>query len=107
MTGVQTCALPIYIVQQALNQLEQGPYRVPTQDLKVPAGETYAAVESPRGIFGIYIRSTGGKCPDRLKIRTPSFQALNLFPDILKNCQLSDVATIVGSLDIMVSEVDR
>lgn len=96
------------IIRQALDSLPSGSFLTPLPRVfKAPKGEAYAAVESPRGAFGVYICSTGEKHPFRLKFRTPSFAVLNLFPEILRNVQLSDVATIVGSLDIMVSEVDR
>ena len=96
------------IIRQALDSLPSGPYLTPLPRVfKAPKGEAYAAVESPRGSFGVYVCSTGEKHPFRVKFRTPSFAVLNLFPDILKNVPLSDVTTIIGSLDVMVSEVDR
>lgn len=96
------------IIRQALDGLPEGPFvTVLPRLFKAPKGEAYVAVESPRGAFGVYVCSTGEKNPARVKFRTPSFAMLNLFPDILRDVPISDVTTIIGSLDIMVSEVDR
>lgn len=96
------------IIRQVLDNLPEGAIATVLPRLfKAPKGEAYAAVESPRGVLGVYVCSTGEKNPCRVKFRTPSFATLNLFPDILKDVPLSDVTTIIGSLDIMVSEVDR
>ncbi|MBI3543989.1 MAG: NADH-quinone oxidoreductase subunit D [Deltaproteobacteria bacterium] len=98
----------VSIIKQALDALPEGQFSTALPRLfKAPKGEAYAAVESPRGTLGVYVSSSGEKNPARVKFRTPSFAALNLFPDLFKNIPLSDVGTIVGSLDIMVSEVDR
>lgn len=96
------------IIRQALDSLPGGSYLAALPRIfKAPKGEAYAAVESPRGTFGVYINSVGEKNPYRVKFRTPSFAVLNLFPEILKNVPVSDVTTIIGSLDVMASEVDR
>lgn len=96
------------IIKQALDLLPDGAFNVSLPRLfEVPKGEAYVCIESPRGALGVYVQSDGGKHPSRVKFRAPSFPVLNLFPAILENVPLSDVATIVGSLDIMVSEVDR
>ena len=99
----------IEIIREALEMVPAGPFRdaIPNKDFRPPSGEAYAEVEGPRGIFGIYVASSGGTSPERLKIVAPSMQAATLLPRLLKGAQLSDVATIVSSLDIMVSEVDR
>lgn len=96
------------LIRQALDSLPEGPYlqQLP-RIFKPPKGEAYASVESPRGALGVYVNSTGEKHPFRVRFRTPSFAMLNLFPELLTQVPLSDVATVVGSLDIMVSEVDR
>lgn len=96
------------IIRQALDILPEGPFMTQLPRVfKAPKGESYAAVESPRGALGVYVSSTGEKHPARVRFRTPSFATLNLFPQLLTQVPLSDVATTVGSLDIMVSEVDR
>ncbi len=96
------------IVRQAIEDMPVGEHLKPTPRIfRVPKGEAYASVESPRGIFGVYVKSSVDKYPARVKFRTPSFSVLGLFPKVLEGCALSDVPTIVASLDVIVSEVDR
>lgn len=96
------------LIRQTLDTLPAGSFSTTLPRIfKAPKGEAYSMIESPRGTFGVYVASTGEKHPARVKFRTPSFAVLNLFPQILQNVPLSDVSTILGSLDIMVSEVDR
>jgi len=98
----------VSILKQALDSLPEGEFIAPVPRVfKPPKGEAYASVESSRGTLGVYIKSNGEKYPNRVKFRTPSFSVLNLFPGIVENVLLSDVSTVIGSLDIMVSEVDR
>ena len=98
----------IDIIREALEMVRGGSYRVGLPlDFRPPAGESYAEIEGARGIFGVYVVSSGGTSPERLKIVSPSLQAVTLLPRLLRGAQLSDVPTIVSSLDIMVSEVDR
>ncbi|MEW6057431.1 MAG: NADH-quinone oxidoreductase subunit D [Bdellovibrionota bacterium] len=96
------------LIKQALDDLPAGDYQTTLPRIfKAPQGEAYASVESPRGTLSVYISSQGEKHPFRVKFRTPSFSVLNLFPAILKDVPISDVTTILGSFDIMASEVDR
>lgn len=98
----------VSIIKQALDALPAGPFNtVLPRIFKAPKGEAYAIVESPRGALGVYVCSAGEKNPARVKFRTPSLAVLNLFPSVLEGARLSDVPTIIASLDIMVSEVDR
>ncbi len=98
----------MFLVKQVLDLIPAGDYETPLpRYFKVPVGEAYSSVESPRGLLGVYIQSAGNKSPSRVKIRAPSVCVLNLFPDILKGELLSDVPAIVGSFDVLVSEVDR
>ena len=71
----------------------------------MPAGEVYAAVEAPKGEFGVYLVADGTNRPYKCKIRTPSFAHLQAM-DFLSN-MLADVAAIIGSLDIVFGEIDR
>lgn len=74
---------------------------------KLPAGEVYAAVESPRGELGIHLVSEGGAKPHRLKIRAPSFCNLQVVEHLLPGGLLADVVAILGSLDPVMGDVDR
>ena len=73
----------------------------------MPVGETYARAENPRGEFGVYLISTGGDRPYRLKIRAPSFCNLMALPRLMEGHYLADAIMILGSLDVVMGEVDR
>jgi NADH-quinone oxidoreductase subunit D len=75
--------------------------------MRVPAGEVYAEYENPRGHLGFYIESQGGTMPYRLKIRGPSFVNLACCGELCRNVLLADVPAIVGSIDVVMGEVDR
>jgi NADH-quinone oxidoreductase subunit D len=72
-----------------------------------PPGEAYAAVEAPKGELGFYVRSNGTPYPARVKIRTPSFANLAALPAMIQDHFLSDVVAVIGSIDIVLGEVDR
>ena len=74
---------------------------------KLPAGEAYAAVESPRGELGFHIVSDGGPKPYRLKINAPSFKNLQVIPHVVPGGLLADVVATLGSLDPVMGDVDR
>jgi NADH-quinone oxidoreductase subunit D len=74
---------------------------------KLPKGEAYAAVESPRGELGFHIVSDGSPRPYRLKINAPSFKNLQVVPHILPGGLLADVVATLGSLDPVLGDVDR
>ena len=78
-----------------------------TEGLDAPPGEVYFAAENPKGELGFYIRSKGGGVPYRLKIRAPSFVNLSILPKILPGHMISDVVTILGSIDFVMGECDR
>ncbi len=75
--------------------------------LRPPRGETYFAVESSKGEQGIYLISDGWEYPYRAKIRGPSFVNLQLLPEMLRGHKMADVVAILGSIDIVLGEVDR
>lgn len=82
-------------------------FKLYTEGFKVPAGETYTAVEAPKGEFGVYIVSDGTNRPYRLKIRAPGFPHLQALDYLCKGHQLADVSAVLGSLDIVFGEIDR
>jgi NADH-quinone oxidoreductase subunit D len=73
----------------------------------VPAGEVYAAVEAPKGEFGVYLISDGTNRPYKCKIRAPSFAHLQAMDFLSRGHMLADVSAIIGSLDIVFGEIDR
>ena len=96
------------IVEQALDMLPEGEYtaKVP-RVLKPPAGEVFTRVESSRGDLGVYLISDGSTNPYRLHWRPPSFINLAAVSDMVKGWKVADVVAILGSLDIVLGEVDR
>ena len=121
------------IIDQALKSFPDGPYK--TQDNKVslpdrdtlhtsmealihhfklvsegvnvPAGETYVPTEGPRGEVGFYIVSDGSGVPYRAKMRAPSFMAIPGMCKMMEGCFIADVVAVIGSIDIVMGEVDR
>jgi len=82
-------------------------FKLYTEGFHVPAGEVYAAVEAPKGEFGVYLVSDGSNKPYRAKIRAPGFPHLQAMDHISKGHQLADVAAIIGTLDVVFGEIDR
>jgi NADH-quinone oxidoreductase subunit D len=82
-------------------------FKLFTEGIHVPPGEAYAAVEAPKGEFGIYIVSDGANKPYRLKIRAPGFAHLAAMDEISRGHMIADAVAIIGTLDIVFGEVDR
>ncbi|HEY0789483.1 MAG TPA: NADH dehydrogenase (quinone) subunit D [Chthoniobacterales bacterium] len=78
-----------------------------TEGVNAPPGEIYFGAENPKGELGFYIHSKGGGVPYRLKIRAPSFANLSILPKLLPGHMMSDVVSILGSLDFVMGECDR
>ncbi|MFT5530305.1 MAG: NADH-quinone oxidoreductase subunit D [Candidatus Poriferisodalaceae bacterium] len=121
------------IVEQCIEMMPKGPYRVQdskvtpppraridesmealihhfkifTEGFKVPAGEAYASVESPRGELGCYIVSDGGPKPHRMHVRAPSFVNLQTLPHLMHGGLIADAIAVVSSVDPIMGEVDR
>src|SRR4026207_1967705 len=123
----------VHILHQCLDQLPGGPVNIPdgktvlptkekvltrmeelihqfmlvTQGVNAPPGEIYFGAENPKGELGFYINSKGGGTPNRLKIRAPSFVNLSVLPVLLPGHMMSDVVSILGSIDFVMGECDR
>ena len=82
-------------------------FKLYTEGFHVPPGEAYAAVEAPKGEFGVYLVSDGSNKPYKCKIRAPGFAHLQAMDFLCKGHMLADVSAILGSLDIVFGEVDR
>ena len=82
-------------------------FKIFTEGFKVPAGEVYAAVESPRGELGVYLVSDGGAKPYRLHVRAPSFVNLQCLPHLMEGGLIADGVAIISSIDPIMGEVDR
>jgi NADH-quinone oxidoreductase subunit D len=82
-------------------------FKIVTEGYRVPEGEVYVTIESPRGEFGCYVVSDGGPKPWRVKFRAPSFVALEATATCVSQALVADMIAIVGSLDTVMGEVDR
>ena len=82
-------------------------FKLCTEGIHVPEGEAYAAVEHPKGEFGIYLMSDGANKPYRLKIRAPGYVHLSAMDEMVRGHMLADVVTIIGSQDVVFGEIDR
>jgi NADH-quinone oxidoreductase subunit D len=82
-------------------------FKLYTEGFHVPAGEVYAAVEAPKGEFGVYLVSDGTNKPYRCKIRAPGFAHLQAMELLCRGHMLADVSAILGSIDLVFGEVDR
>lgn len=98
------------IVLQCLDWLEKNPGEVRakiSRVVKPPAGEAYACVESPKGEIGFYAVSNGTAKPYRMHVRPPSFINLQALPEMVKGHMVSDLVAVIGTIDIVLGEVDR
>ncbi|NVJ49903.1 MAG: NADH-quinone oxidoreductase subunit D [Gammaproteobacteria bacterium] len=82
-------------------------FKLFTEGFCVPQGEAYAAVEHPKGEFGVYLISDGANKPYRVKIRAPGFAHIAAMDEIIKGHMLADVVAVIGTMDIVFGEIDR
>jgi NADH-quinone oxidoreductase subunit D len=82
-------------------------FKIVTEGFAVPAGEVYQAVESPRGEMGYYVVSDGTAKPYRVHMRNPSFATLQALETMCKGRLIADVVAVIGSIDIVLGEIDR
>ena len=82
-------------------------FKLFTEGFCIPAGEAYAAIEHPKGEFGVYIISDGANKPYRLKVRAPGFAHLSALDEMSRGHMLADVVAIIGTQDIVFGEIDR
>jgi len=99
------------IVHQALDRLEAmekaDVHETVPKRVKPPKGEVYGRSEAPRGQLGFYLVSDGGIMPYRLKVKSPCFTAMSAFHHLAKGMMIADVIALIGSLDIVLGEIDR
>ncbi|MDR1313114.1 MAG: NADH-quinone oxidoreductase subunit D [Deltaproteobacteria bacterium] len=98
------------IVEQAVEQIPQGKRimdKAPKPAWKIPAGESVFSVEGARGEISVHVISDGGKSPYRVKLRAPGFSNLSLFAEASRGTILADAIAILGSLDLVIPEIDR
>ncbi len=82
-------------------------FKIVTEGFPVPAGEVFQAIESPRGEMGYYVVADGTAKPYRVHMRNPSFATLQALDVMCKGALLADVVAVIGSIDIVLGEIDR
>lgn len=82
-------------------------FKLFTEGYCVPEGEAYAAIEHPKGEFGVYMVSDGANKPYRVKVRAPGFAHLSAMDEMVKGHMISDVVSVIGTMDIVFGEIDR
>ncbi len=99
----------VKILQQALEQIPEGPFSNPkiNRMLKPPQGDAYGRIEGPKGELGFYLVSDKSRNPYRYKVRPPSFINLTILEDMCIGHKIADAVVILGSVDIVLGEVDR
>jgi NADH-quinone oxidoreductase subunit D len=98
----------VRILQQAVPALPGGPYKVDVPlSIRPPVGEAYARVESPKGELGYYVVSDGGTAPNRFHVRAPSYINLSVLREMVIGHSVADSIVALGSIDIVIGEVDR
>ncbi|MGD8307359.1 MAG: NADH-quinone oxidoreductase subunit D [Ignavibacteria bacterium] len=96
------------IIEQAIDQIPDGDvHSALPKRVKPPVGQIYTRVENPRGELGYFIISDGSLNPYRVKVRAPSFVNMEVFPELCKGHMIADVVAILGSIDIVLGEIDR
>ena len=123
----------VHILRQLINKIPDGPYinraakymypekervkesmeamihhfKLVVEGLAPPEGEVYSSIEGPKGEIGFYLVSDGSPHPYRFRIRPPTFVNLQSIMTMAKGCMLADVVAIIGSIDIVLGEIDR
>ncbi|HSB29416.1 MAG TPA: NADH dehydrogenase (quinone) subunit D [Pyrinomonadaceae bacterium] len=82
-------------------------FLIVAEGFDVPAGEVYHAIEASKGELGVYMKSNGGPKPERVHFRGPSFVNLSALPDMARGEMVADIVAVIGSLDIVLGEIDR
>jgi NADH-quinone oxidoreductase subunit D/NADH-quinone oxidoreductase subunit C/D len=96
------------IIEQLIDNIPEGDFQAKTKAvLKLPKGEYYSRVETARGEFGVYIVSEGGTTPYRIKFRSPGYSNLSALDHIARGAKIGDLVAIMGSLDLVIPDIDR
>lgn len=98
----------MHIIDQLIDNIPEGDFQAKTKAvLKLPKGEYYSRVETARGEFGVYIVSEGGTTPYRIKFRSPGFSNLSVLDHIARGQKLGDLVAMMGTLDLVIPDIDR
>jgi NADH-quinone oxidoreductase subunit D len=109
LVRMEEMAQSLRIIEQAVNKLPEGPFIAPKvpRVVRLPPGDYYFAVEAARGRFAVRVVSDGKDIPYRVKLRTPSFANLTLFEEASQGMLLPDALALMGSLDLVIPDIDR
>jgi NADH-quinone oxidoreductase subunit D/NADH-quinone oxidoreductase subunit C/D len=98
----------IKIIEQLIDNIPEGDYQAKTKAvLKLPKGDFYTRVETARGEFGVYIVSEGGTTPYRIKFRSPGFSNLSALDHMARGSKIGDLMATMGTLDLVIPDIDR
>jgi NADH-quinone oxidoreductase subunit D/NADH-quinone oxidoreductase subunit C/D len=98
----------IRIIEQLIDNIPEGDFQAKTKAvLKLPKGEFYTRVETARGELGVYIVSEGGTTPYRIKFRSPGFSNLSILDKIARGGKIGDLVAMMGTLDLVIPDIDR
>jgi NADH-quinone oxidoreductase subunit D/NADH-quinone oxidoreductase subunit C/D len=96
------------IIDQLIDNIPEGDFQAKTKAvLKLPKGEFYSKVETPRGELGVYIVSEGATTPYRIKFRSPGFSNLSALDHMARGQKLGDLVAMMGTLDLVIPDIDR
>ncbi|MEO5948408.1 MAG: NADH-quinone oxidoreductase subunit D [Chitinophagaceae bacterium] len=108
MVRVREMQQSIRIIEQLIDNIPEGDFQTKTKAvLKLPKGEFYSRVETARGELGVYIVSEGASTPYRIKFRSPGFSNLSVLNHIAKGSKLGDLVAMMGTLDLVIPDIDR
>jgi len=108
MVRVREMHQSIRIIEQLIDNIPEGEHQAKTKAvLKLPKGEFYSRVETARGEFGVYIVSEGATTPYRIKFRSPGFSNLSALEHMAKGSKLGDLMATMGTLDLVIPDIDR
>ena len=108
MVRIKELHQSVKIIEQLIDNIPEGEYQAKTKAvLKLPKGEFYSRVETARGEFGVYIVSEGGTTPYRIKFRSPGFSNLSALDTMARGSKLGDLVAMMGTLDLVIPDIDR
>jgi NADH-quinone oxidoreductase subunit D len=108
MVRIRELHQSIRIIEQLIDNIPGGEYQAKTKAvLKLPKGEFYSRVETARGEFGVYIVSEGAATPYRIKFRSPGFSNLSALDTMARGSKLGDLIAMMGTLDLVIPDIDR
>lgn len=108
LVRMQEMRQSIKIIEQLIDNIPEGEHLAKTKAvLKLPKGEFYSRIETARGEFGVYIISEGGTTPYRIKFRSPGFSNLSALDHMAKGHKIGDLVAIMGTLDLVIPDIDR